>query len=259
VCRDRWLRLFIVSLTLISLMVLSSACVNPSSQPVLASPVSPLVTSTPPGSPAVAPTNTPPIITSEPPTTGGTPIPQPGSPDPAAAIDAATNQLAAELGIAPQAIIVVNALPVQWNDSSLGCPQPGQVYLQVVTPGYLVTLSAEGEEYNVHTDLNGVAVVCAQEGDPVGEGTVRDPIVAEFTEQARNDLAGRLGIPVGEIVLVRSEAIDWSDSSLGCPQEGEEYIQAITTGYRIVMAVGDTYYEYHTDQQRMILCEESTE
>ncbi len=243
---------------LVSLMVLSSACVNPGVQPILPSPVSPLVTSTPPGSPVVVPTNTPPIISSEPPM-GGTPIPQPGSPDPAAAIDAATNQLAAELGIVPQSIIVVNALPVQWNDSSLGCPQPGQVYLQVVTPGYLVTLSAEEKEYNVHTDLNGVAVVCAQEGDPVGEGTVRDPIVAEFIEQARNDLAGRLGISPQEIVLVKSEAVEWSNSSLGCPQEGEDYVQALTTGYRVVLAVGDVYFEYHTDQQRMILCEEPTE
>jgi hypothetical protein len=83
--------------------------------------------------------------------------------------------------------------------------------------------------------------------------------VAEFTEQAKADLAARLEIAPQQIVLVRSEAVEWSDSSLGCQVEGEDYVQALTAGYRIVLAVGDVYYEYHTDQQRMLLCEEPTE
>jgi hypothetical protein len=252
VWQDKW-----PGLLIIGLMALLSACVNPGV--VAPTPVSPLVTSTPAATLGVAPTNTPPLVTSEPPSTGGEPPSEAGSSDPASAVEAARNVLAAELGIPPESIIQVSAIPVQWNDSSLGCPQPGQVYLPVVTPGYLVTLSVDGDDYNVHTDLNGVAVLCSLEGDPVGPGTVRDPIVAEFTEQARLDLAERLGIPSQEIVLVRSEAVEWSDSSLGCSLEGEEYVQALTVGYRIVLAVGDAYFEYHTDQQRMILCESPTE
>jgi hypothetical protein len=252
--RDRWLGILIVSVA-----ALLSACVNPGAGQAVPTPVSPLVTSTPAAGPAAALTSTPPIVTSEPPSAGGETPPGAGSSDPASAIEAARNVLAVELGIPPESIVQVSALPVQWNDSSLGCPQPGQVYLPVVTPGYLVTLSVGGDDYSVHTDLNGVALLCSLEGDPIGPGTVRDPIVAEFTEQARTDLAERLGIPPQQIVLVRSEAVEWSDSSLGCPFEGEDYVQALTVGYRIVLAVGDAYYEYHTDQQRMILCENPTE
>jgi hypothetical protein len=251
VWQNKWLGLLILSV-----MALCSACVNLGNR-VMPTPA-PLVTSTLAATPAASPTSTLPVASPQSPNTGGGPTAAPGSADPAQAIVAAKTLLAEELDLAPDSVIVVSAIPVQWNDSSLGCPQDGQVYTQVVTPGYLVALSVDGQDYNVHTDLSGLAVLCTLEGDPVGPGTVPDPIVAEFIEQARFDLAGRLGIPSEEIVLVRSEAIEWPDSSLGCPLEDELYVQALTAGYRIVLAVGDVYYEYHTDQQRMILCETPT-
>ena len=42
-------------------------------------------------------------------------------------------------------------------------------------------------------------------------------------ELAKEDLARRLGISVSEISLISVEAVDWSDTSLGCPQEGMMY------------------------------------
>ncbi len=173
----------------------------------------------------------------------------------AAPQESALAALAAELGVPISLIQLVGPpLPVQWNDTSLGCPQPDQVYAQVVTPGYLFTFSYNGVTYQVHTDLGGQAIVCHNNGDPIGSGTVPDPIVAEFIVEARGELAQRLGVPPAEVVLVRSEAVEWTDTSLGCQEPGMTYEQVLTPGYRIVLAVGDQHYEYHTDQQRMILC-----
>ncbi len=180
--------------------------------------------------------------------------------DPNVPTQAAIAALSAALNVPPESIAVVDTpLPVQWSDTSLGCPQPGQDYAQVVTPGYLFTLAVGDATYNVHTDLTGTAVVCFNQGDPIGPGTIPDPVVAEFIEQAKVDLAKRLGVTPEEIVLVRSEAVEWSDSSLGCREEGGEYVQVPTVGYRIVLALGDQYYEYHTDQHRMMLCPNPTE
>ncbi len=54
---------------------------------------------------------------------------------------------------------------VDWSDASLGCPEPGQVYAQVITPGYRVLLEAAGKEYEVHTDQIGrSAVICGPGG-----------------------------------------------------------------------------------------------
>jgi hypothetical protein len=46
-----------------------------------------------------------------------------------------------------------------WPDSSLGCPQPGMAYLQVITPGYLIVLRALGNDYMYHASYNYV-ILC---------------------------------------------------------------------------------------------------
>ena len=68
-------------------------------------------------------------------------------------------------------------------------------------------------------------------------------------------LADQIGVPPAEIKLVSMEAVDWSDTSLGCPQEGYMYAQVITPGYLIVLEAQGKVYEYHTDQKtNVVLC-----
>jgi Mrp family chromosome partitioning ATPase len=49
----------------------------------------------------------------------------------------------------------------EWTDASLGCPQPGQYYAQVITPGYLVTIAGAGKLLEYHADTNR-AIFCRQ-------------------------------------------------------------------------------------------------
>lgn len=48
-------------------------------------------------------------------------------------------------------VMIMTTNPVNWPDASLGCPQPGRVYGQVITPGFLVILSVSGQELEYHT------------------------------------------------------------------------------------------------------------
>jgi hypothetical protein len=50
--------------------------------------------------------------------------------------------------------------PREWRDSSLGCPAEGMMYMQVITPGYLVELRSDGELYQYHTDRRESFVLC---------------------------------------------------------------------------------------------------
>jgi hypothetical protein len=69
------------------------------------------------------------------------------------------------------------------------------------------------------------------------------------------DLTKQTGLPADQITLVSIEGRDWSDASLGCPQEGMMYAQVITPGYLIILEVQGQQYEYHTDQTtNVILC-----
>ncbi len=86
-----------------------------------------------------------------------------GSPGPEVqvAIDAALREASATLGVPRERLSVSRIEAREWRDASLGCPKPGQIYAQVITPGYLVVVLGAGQQVEVHTDLRGHAVVCA--------------------------------------------------------------------------------------------------
>ena len=62
--------------------------------------------------------------------------------------------------VQPAAVTVVSASEKQWPDGSMGCPQPGMMYTQMVIPGYRVVLSAAGQNYAYHSDLRGKFILC---------------------------------------------------------------------------------------------------
>lgn len=71
----------------------------------------------------------------------------------------AREELAQKLGVTPKDITVVTAEPIMWSDTSLGCPEPGQMYAQVITPGYRFILEYEGKQYDYHAG-RGHLVLC---------------------------------------------------------------------------------------------------
>ena len=95
---------------------------------------------------------------------------------------------------------------------------------------FLTTLSA------------GVAACAVASGDDV--------------ERARADLAGRLDVPVQEVTVVERVEKTWPDGSLGCPQPGMNYTQALVEGSLLVLEVDGKRYNYHAGGGRgYFLCE----
>jgi len=60
-------------------------------------------------------------------------------------------------------IALVSIESREWRDGSLGCPQPGQMYIQVITPGYMMILEAGGQQYEFHSDQTDTVVACFEE------------------------------------------------------------------------------------------------
>ncbi len=71
------------------------------------------------------------------------------------------DDLARRALVKPDAITVVSATEQQWPDGAMGCPQPGQMYTQMIVPGYRVVLQASGNRYAYHSDTRGNFVVCS--------------------------------------------------------------------------------------------------
>ena len=84
-------------------------------------------------------------------------------PEATAAVDAAMQAAAPHLGVNPDQLRVTQVEARQWPDSSLGCPQPGLLYSQIVTPGFLIIISsASGKQLEYHTDAGAHVVLCKE-------------------------------------------------------------------------------------------------
>ena len=73
-------------------------------------------------------------------------------------VDQAVADLATRLKIDASSIVTVSAQPMSWPDGSLGCPQPGMLYTQVMVDGALIELSVDGTSYSYHSGASRSAV-----------------------------------------------------------------------------------------------------
>jgi hypothetical protein len=83
--------------------------------------------------------------------------------------------------------------------------------------------------------------------------------IQALVDQAKTDLAQRLSLSANDIDVRDVTEVEWSDSSLDCPQPGMSYLQVITPGYRILLDVNGQVYEYHSNRDTYVVyCENNT-
>jgi hypothetical protein len=82
-------------------------------------------------------------------------------------IEKAKGDLAQRLSIPENEIILLKATDVVWPNSSLGCPQKGMVYAEVLTPGYLIILSVENQEFEYHASRGTELIYCPNPTPPL--------------------------------------------------------------------------------------------
>lgn len=64
-------------------------------------------------------------------------------------------------GVDVSSLVVTRAEFVEWSDGSLGCPEPGMLYPQVVTPGYWVEVTHPGGVLDYRLTKDGAIRLCA--------------------------------------------------------------------------------------------------
>ncbi len=96
----------------------------------------------PPPGPLEEPFKTPPVNISE---------------QSAKVVELAKKDLAEKLQIPVTSIQVLRIISTEWQDTSLGNPEHGMVYAQVITPGYVILLLAENQIYEYHSDYERIA------------------------------------------------------------------------------------------------------
>ena len=197
-------------------------------------------------------------------------------------VDIAIADLAARIGSA-ESIVVFAVEDVTWRDGSLGCPQPGMSYTQALVDGYRIELSDGEATYFYHGAVARDPFLCENADEPgsaaggdtvaprsqaaptTSEGSIAkvdetpvsayDGPLAELVAAAAEDLADRLSVPIGDVVVVSAESVVWPDGSIGCPIPGMRYTQVQVEGTKIVLSVNRGTYNYHSGGSRdLFLC-----
>lgn len=82
-------------------------------------------------------------------------------------------------------------------------------------------------------------------GTPAPEPTDQPPEV----EAAIEDLVEHLGVEPADITVVSYEEVTWPDGSIGCPEPGMSYTQALVPGSRLVLEADGVEYAYHAGRE----------
>ena len=170
------------------------------------------------------------------------------------AVMAAKRDLASRASVKIEDVEVTSFEAVEWSDSSLGCPQPGQMYAQVITPGYRVILKAAGQTYEYHTDRGNRAVLCS--GGPAEAALQKQQLdeIRGVVERARNDLAQRLNIDPTAISVAQALPVSQVEQLALCP--AADQLAGLGKEYQVTLtADGDTYV-YRALGESIVICEQ---
>lgn len=87
-----------------------------------------------------------------------------------------------------------------------------------------------------------------------------EELLARMVELAIADLVDRFGVDPTAIEVLEAEPVTWPDGSLGCPQPGMLYTQALVEGYRVVLGYQGHSFFYHAGPDAIpFYCEAPTE
>ena len=94
-------------------------------------------------------------------------------------VNIAIQDLAQRLDVSLDEITVVHIEEIEWSDASLGCPQPGMDFAQVITQGLEIVLQFEEDTYSYHSDLKELVMLCIDDTETTGsvdkvDTTVKD-------------------------------------------------------------------------------------
>ena len=108
-------------------------------------------------------------------------------------------------------------------------------------------VSSPTPEPTVDADIR-ATVALPPGAERVPPTSASQPVVGEVPQSlmtaVMDDLVAQTGVDSNTIEVVRAESVLWSDGSLGCPQPGVFYTQALVAGYHIILAAGGRTYDY---------------
>jgi len=101
------------------------------------------------------------------------------------------------------------------------------------------------------------ALLCAcsssTSADPANSNAV-DASANTPTGIAIRTITEQIGASPEQITIRSEEAVEFSDSSLGCPKSGMSYMQVITPGHKVLAEYAGKIYDVRVAGSRGLIC-----
>ncbi len=146
-------------------------------------------------------------------------------------VDLARVNLAQSLGIGPEAITVQSIEDAEFPDASLGVPEPDKFYAQVLTPGHIIKLAAEGQTYEYRASDDRLVFVPQEAAAPQGSITIEE-VEVKAGEQVV--VRGRSTLPDG--TCLGSEL--WADGENQPWWPGDACVPVENGAWQMVVRLG---------------------
>jgi hypothetical protein len=149
--------------------------------------------------------------------------------------------------VRPLAVILAALLPL------LGCNAATEPSAPAATPSSVVSTTAPATSPAVTPGAPTTVT-------PLPTETPELPnLGGEVPDELLNDILGQVaaatGLATTELVVQRAQAVTWSDGSLGGPEPGMMYTQALVDGYWVVIEAGGDIYDFHASESgQLVLC-----
>jgi hypothetical protein len=150
---------------------------------------------------------------------------------------AAVTALSRTLSLPPEKIALVSSEAVTWPDGCLGVQKIGMMCAQNQVSGFRIVLSANGTQYEFHTNQDGSTL------QPVEGVQVAGPAQDAMIKQ----LAANLGLQSSDIRVISAANVIWNDTCMGVEINGTACTQKDIPGYLFVLEANGHQYEYHTN------------
>jgi hypothetical protein len=115
----------------------------------------------------------------------------------------------------------------------------------IVQPDPTPTEDGKQVSEPVTVDLSNLTPV-PLDSTPIVQPAPGNPGIKDPVAQAMTDLSQRLSVEMDDIELVSLREVTWRDGSLGCPQAGMAYTQALVAGQQMILTVNGEDYHYHS-------------
>ncbi len=88
-----------------------------------------------------------------------------------------------------------------------------------------------------------------------GSAAQLSPTASDVAQLAIDALAKDLGIAPEAIQVDTVRAVEWRNSSIGCPKPGMAYLDVITPGHKVTLRANGQVYVVHEAKNRAFVCE----